>query len=201
MNCMFLYNFSSLMIEILCLECVLDDSLGCKNPRNALECATANYWVPSQYVFCFNGIELCPTIEEFGTIMGELEIDDLIFPTIGGDLPSLLWVVLGVPTATVNRWCVFGKLNLRLIFKYFFGLALPEGERPHLYILRAFCLCAFARYFLVQNSYCLDLQTCMIAYKLKRGNPVGLILVETLNGLDAFHRKKSKLLCGKSSSP
>ena len=42
----------------------------------------------------------------------------------------------------------------------------------------------------------------MIAYELKRGNPVGFILVETLNGLDAFHRKEgSKLLCRKSSSP
>ena len=52
--------------------------------------ATANYWVPSQHVFHFNKIELCPTIKEYATIMGELEIDDLIFPTMGGDLPSLL---------------------------------------------------------------------------------------------------------------
>ena len=27
---------------------------------------------------------------------------------------------------------------------------------------------------------------CMVAYELKRGNAVGLILVETFNGLDAF---------------
>ena len=50
----------------------------------------ANYWVPSRHVFRFNGIELCPTIEEFVAIMGEPKIDDLIFPTMGGDLPSLL---------------------------------------------------------------------------------------------------------------
>ena len=62
--------------------------------------------------------------------MGEPEIDDLIFPTMGGDLPSLLRVVLGVLPATANRWCVFGKLNLRLVFEYFSSLALPEGERP-----------------------------------------------------------------------
>jgi len=55
-----------------------------------LLCAIANYWVPSRHVFRFNGIELCPTIEEFGAIMGEPEIDDLIFPTMGGDLPSSL---------------------------------------------------------------------------------------------------------------
>ena len=45
--------------------------------------AATNYRVPSQYVFHFNGIELCPTIEEFGAIMGEPKIDDLIFPTMG----------------------------------------------------------------------------------------------------------------------
>ena len=61
--------------------------------------------------------------------MGESEIDDLIFPTMGGDLPSLLRVVLGVPESTTNRWCVFGKLNLRLVFEYFFGSTLMVGER------------------------------------------------------------------------
>ena len=54
---------------------------------------TANYWVLSRHVFRYNGIELCPTILEFGAIMGELEIDDLIFLTMGGDLASLLQVV------------------------------------------------------------------------------------------------------------
>ena len=52
--------------------------------------AVANYWVPFRHIFYFNEIELCTTIEEFVTIMGEPEIDDLIFPTMGGDLPSLL---------------------------------------------------------------------------------------------------------------
>ena len=46
----------------------------------------------------------------------------------------------------------------------------------------------------------------MVVYKLKRGNQMGLILVETLNDLDAFHRKeasffvRSPLLCEKSFS-
>ena len=52
--------------------------------------ASTIYWVPSQHVFHFNGIELFLTIEEFATIMGEPKIDDLIFPTMGGDLPPLL---------------------------------------------------------------------------------------------------------------
>ena len=31
------YNFASLMLEILCLECVLNDSFGHRNPMSALE--------------------------------------------------------------------------------------------------------------------------------------------------------------------
>jgi len=37
---------------------------------------------------------------------------------------------------------------------------------------------------------------CMIAYELKKGNPVGLILMETLNGLNAFHRKEVSFFAG-----
>ena len=104
--------------------------------------------------------------------------------------------MLGVPAAMTNRWCVFGKLNLKLVFEYFSDSTLPEGKRPRSYSIRAFCLCALARYFLVQNLYCVDLRMCMIAYELKRGNPVGLILAETLNGLDAFHRKEANFFAG-----
>ena len=85
--------------------------------------------------------------------MDESKIDDLIFLIIGGDLPSLVQVVLGIPLAMANRWCVFGKLNLSLVFEYFSGLTLSLGERPRSYFLHAFCLCALARYFLVQRSY------------------------------------------------
>ena len=31
----------------------------------------------------------------------------------------------------------------------------------------------------------------MVAYELKKGNSVGLILAETLNGLEAFQRKEA----------
>ena len=55
-----------------------------------LLCSVANYQVLIRHVFHFNEVELCHTIEEFGAIMSELEIDNLIFPTLGMDLPSLL---------------------------------------------------------------------------------------------------------------
>ena len=39
---------------------------------------------------------------------------------------------------------------------------------------------------------------CMVAYELKKDNPVGLILAETLNGLDAFRRKVASFFMGSS---
>ena len=80
-----------------------------------------------KHVFRFNRIELCSTIKEFATIMGELEIIDLIFPMMGGDLPSLLRVVMGILETTTNRWCVFRKLNLRLVLDY----CKVEFNQPH----------------------------------------------------------------------
>ena len=109
---------------------------------------------------------------------------------------SLLRFVLGVPATMANRWCVLGKLNLRLVLDYFSDSALFEGKRLQSYFLCAFWLYALARYFLVQNSYFMDLQMCMVAYKLRRGNLVGLIMLETLDGLDSFHRKEASFFAG-----
>ena len=58
--------------------------------------ATTNFWISTQHVFHFNGVEICPTIEEFNAVMGELEINTLILPTIGGDLAALAQALLGV---------------------------------------------------------------------------------------------------------
>ena len=78
--------------------------------------ATANFWIPTQHVFHFNSVEICPTLEEFSAIMGEPKVNTLIFPTMGGDLPSLIQALLGVSLDTAKHWCVFGKLGIRLIF-------------------------------------------------------------------------------------
>ena len=33
--------------------------------------AAANFWIPTQHVFHFNGVKICPTLEEFSAIMGD----------------------------------------------------------------------------------------------------------------------------------
>ena len=37
---------------------------------------------------------------------------------------------------------------------------------------------------------------CMVVYELRRGNPVGLILAKTLNGLDTFDSKEARFFVG-----
>ena len=37
---------------------------------------------------------------------------------------------------------------------------------------------------------------CMVAYELKRGNLVGLILAKTFDGLDSFRRREASFFVG-----
>ena len=44
------------------------------------------FHIPTCHVFQFNGVELCPTIEEFGVIMDECNFGSIILPILEDDL-------------------------------------------------------------------------------------------------------------------
>ena len=92
--------------------------------------AAANYWILTRHVFQFNSVEICPNLKEFSAIMGEPSVNDLIFPTMGGDLPTLVQALLGIPLEKEKLWCIFGKLNIRLIFAYFSWLTILMIDIP-----------------------------------------------------------------------
>ena len=46
-------------------------------------------------------------------------VNEHVFPTMGGDLPTLVQALLGAPLEKAKLWCVFGKLNIHLIFTHF----------------------------------------------------------------------------------
>ena len=146
--------------------------------------ATANYCIPTWEV-------ICPTLEKFSVIMGKPSMNDLVFATMGGDLPTLIQALLGDPLEKAKQWCVFGKLNACLIFAYFSQLTVPTIDIPCSRFLNAFCLCMLARYFLVHETYCVDHRMCLVVANLRNRNLAGMILAETLNSLDAFHRKEA----------
>lgn len=68
-----------------------------------LLCATANFWIPSRYIFHFNGVEICPTIEELNAIMGEPKVNTFILPTTGGDLVALVQALLRISLDTAQH--------------------------------------------------------------------------------------------------
>ena len=51
--------------------------------------ATTEFWIPTQHVFQYNSVELCPTLKEFGAIMVEHNFCAIILPTLGEDLFDL----------------------------------------------------------------------------------------------------------------
>ena len=73
--------------------------------------AATKFWIPTLHVFQFNGVELCPILEEFGAIMGEHDFSAIILPTLEEDLFDLAHQLLGVPLAMAKRWCKSIKIE------------------------------------------------------------------------------------------
>ena len=101
-------------------------------------------------------MELCPTLEEFGAIMGEPDLGSIILPTLEEDLSDLACQLLGVPLSMAKRWCPLNKLNVHMVFKYFSQQDVPLAGVKSFQYLNAFCLCILMRYFLVHETPCVD---------------------------------------------
>ena len=65
--------------------------------------AATEFWILTQYVFQFNGVKLCPTLKEFGTIMGEPELGAIILPIDEEYLFDLAHQLLRVPLVMAKR--------------------------------------------------------------------------------------------------
>jgi len=144
--------------------------------------AATEFWILTRYVFQFNGMELCPTLEEFGTIMGEPDLGAIILPIDEEYLSNLAHQFLMVPLAMAKRWCTLDKLNVHMVFKYFSQQDVPLAGVKHFQYLNAFCLCILARYFLVHETPHVDPRILHVVNNLGRGSPIIIILAETLNG-------------------
>ena len=95
--------------------------------------------------------------------------------------------LLGIPLAMAQRWCILNKLNIRTVFMYFSQQNIPLVGVQRAHYLNAFCLCLLVRYFLVHETLRVDQRMLLVVLNLKKGSPVGMILAETLNGLDVVH--------------
>ena len=52
------------------------------------------------------------------------------------------------------------------------------------------------RYFLVHKTPRVDQRMLSVVINLERGSPVGMVVAETLNGLDAFYRWEATFFAG-----
>ena len=118
--------------------------------------ATTEYWIPTCHVFQFNGVELCPTIEEFCVIMDEYKFGAIILPPLEEDLFDLAHQILGAYLGMVKRWCKSNKLNVSMVFKYFSWKGVPLARANSSHHLNAFCICILARFFLVLETPHMD---------------------------------------------
>ena len=99
-----------------------------------------------------------------------------------------------------QRWCILNKLNIQMVFTYFSQQNVPLAGAQCSHYLNALCLCLHARYFLVHKMLCVDQRMLSMVLNLERESPVGMILANTLNGLDAIRRRKQLSLQGALSS-
>ena len=118
--------------------------------------AATEFWISTWHIFQFNGVELCPTIEEFGAIIGQHDFGVIILPTFEEDLSNLAYQLLGLPLAMAKRWCKSDMLNIHMVFKYFFQKDVPLAGVKCSHHLNAFCLCILVRYFLVHETPHMD---------------------------------------------
>lgn len=158
--------------------------------------AATNFYIPSRHVFQFNGIELCPTIEESDAIMGEWDFGSTILSTLEENLSELAHKFLGISQVMAKRWCKPRKLNISMVISYFFKKALPLAGIEHAYFLNAYCLCILVGIFLVHSSHRMDSSILHVVQHLWEGSPVPIILAETLNGLDVVHKEEANFFSG-----
>ena len=62
--------------------------------------AAAEFWILIRHVFQFNGVELCPTLEEFSAIMGKYNINSLILRTTNEEFSIIAKQLLGISLGT-----------------------------------------------------------------------------------------------------
>jgi len=136
------------------------------------------FWDPKDHVFQFNIVELCPTIEEFSTILGYDSNKKFVVVSCDPRYKESLSDALGLPTSIIDSMIEGHMVNLHTIISRLidnmqkkFGLALC--------MVGKFLLCSGRHGFV-------DARAISVMNQIKYGeNLISLILAETLLGLDA----------------
>uniref|UniRef100_A0A2N9EFH6 Aminotransferase-like plant mobile domain-containing protein n=1 Tax=Fagus sylvatica TaxID=28930 RepID=A0A2N9EFH6_FAGSY len=82
--------------------------------------AASDFWDHTHHVFRFNRCELCPMMEEFGTIMGISNFDQILLPPKHADPVLLLDEVLSIPYRLGFSWSLNDGFDLYALVDHFF---------------------------------------------------------------------------------
>ena len=149
-------------------------------------------------MFRFKTAELCPTIEEFSTILGYDPSKKSMAVSCDPKHRESLSDALGLPTSITSSMVEGHMVNLhaivsRLIDKHTYGVTNNMQKSFGL------ALCLVGEFLLYSGRHdFVDARAISVVSQIKDGNnPVSLILAETLLGLDAvFHGGESQNFLG-----
>ena len=149
-------------------------------------------------MFRFNTVELCPTIEEFSTILGYDPSRKFVAVCCDPRHKESLSDALGLPTSIINSMIEGHMVNLRaiisrLIDKRTYGVTdnMKKNFGLAFYMVGKLLLCSGRRGFM-------DARAISVMNQIKNDdNPVSLILAEILLGLDVvFHGGETQIFLG-----
>ena len=139
-------------------------------------------------------MELCPTLEEFGDILGyDSDSLPMLPPTDPVNVPRDLASFLGILVGLASHFSHDGSVNLLTVIAFY---KYPRDIRDRAYADArgaALVLCMISEFLLSSNSgvtvrICVLLRDC--------ANPMGIVLAETFHGLDATAKNRAMLPLG-----
>lgn len=150
----------------------------------------AEFWHPSRHVFRFNCNEVCPTIEDFGGILGRISFNGLLMPVTEKVTADEVARFLGLSTRLVKQWVKDFCIDIPSLSQYFINRPMPTGE-ARVFYLRAACICALATLFFLEEQNKIETFIIRSLAEIRSFNPSMMILAGTLKGLDRVVRTES----------
>ena len=140
--------------------------------------AASNFWDHTRHVFCFNSCKLYPMMEEFGTIMGLSNFDQILLPPKHANPILLLEEVLSIPYRFGSSKSENDGFNLYALVNHFLEVVDEECY------LEALAVVVLAGFFLTDDFFEIDTVVLDVVSCMDMENLVPMILGETLNGFD-----------------
>ena len=160
--------------------------------------AAVKFWDPEDHVFQFNTVELCLTIDESSAILGYDPGKKSIAVSCDPRHKESLFDALGLPTSITDSMIEGHMVNLRAIISRLIDKR-TYGVTDNMQKNFGLALCFVGELLLCSGRHnFVDAQAISVVSQIKDGgNPVSLILAETLLGLDAvFHGGETQNFLG-----